>query len=75
MGCGFFFSFDRRMVCGGDGGMPYSRHDVFGPGTLLGWVSILRTVALSLLKANVFSRAPCCAVLNSEGASCIPPNQ
>jgi hypothetical protein len=44
------------MVCGGDGDMPYSGHDVLGPGTLLGWVSIL-----SPLKANTSQGH--CAVL------------
>lgn len=52
---GCIFS-DRRMVCGGDGDMPYSGHDVLGPGTLLGWVSIL-----SPLKANTSQGH--CAVL------------
>lgn len=59
--------------------MHYSGHAVFGWGTLLGWVSILRTLAGSLLKAKT-SQGHCCAVLccavhNPQGTSYIPSNQ
>lgn len=63
MECGVFFSFDRRMVCGGDGGMPYSRHDVFGTRDLTGMGEHPQNSSSQSFKGKRFLKGAvlCCA--------------